>query len=301
VRALNQAGRDDVWVVDDLSDARKVQNLRDLAVFDYLDRAAFIERVRGGRFPLREAGAIFHLGACTDTTASDGRQVMETNHRYSVDLLDACAGAGVPFLYASSAAVYGKQRECREDPRHEAPLNVYAWSKLLVDQAARRRLAGSSAQIVGLRFFNVYGPREGHKDAMASLVWQLARQLAGGDVVRLFSGSDGLGDGEQRRDFVHVDDVVAVVRWFFEHPGVSGIFNVGTGRSRSFNELARAVIAGAGRGRIEYVPFPERLRAAYQSFTEADLTRLRAAGCDVHFRDLDDGVPATLRAIDAHA
>jgi len=300
VAALNAAGRDDITVVDDLTDGTKFRNLADLRIADYLDKGELSARLRAhGAAALSEFDAVFHMGACSATTEWDGRFMMDNNYRYSVDLLDACLAGRVPLIYASSAAVYGMERRFEEHPDNERPLNVYGYSKLLFDQVVRRRLPTAESQVVGLRFFNVYGPREQHKGTMASTAWHFHNQLLAGDTVRLFEGSDGYADGEQRRDFVYVDDVVAVMTWLHAHPDVSGIFNVGTGRSQPFNDIARAVVAHHGRGRLTYIPFPEHLVGRYQAYTQADLTKLRATGCDVRFRDVAEGVSDYLAAITA--
>lgn len=291
VRALNARGRDDVVVVDDLTDGRKFENLRGARVADYLDREDFERMVDRDDGALGALDAVLHQGACADTTERDGRLMMRLNYESSKRVLGLCERRGAALVYASSAAVYGGgRRGYAEDPAAESPLNVYAYSKLLFDERVRRHLPGARAQVVGLRYFNVYGPGEAHKGAMASMALHLHRQVRDGGAARLFEGSGGYGDGEQRRDFVHVDDVCDVALWFLDRPDRSGIFNVGTGESRSFLDLARAVIAFHGRGEVSFVPFPEGLRAAYQSFTEADLTRLRAAGYDRPFRALEDGV-----------
>jgi ADP-L-glycero-D-manno-heptose 6-epimerase len=298
VAGLNRHGEDDVLVVDDLSDGRKFVNLVDCRISDYWDRELLLARLADG-LPCRPR-AIFHQGACAVTTEWDGRYMMETNYRYSVALLDYCLAEGVPLIYASSAAVYGASRTFREDDvAAERPLNVYGYSKLLFDQHVRRRLAGAGAQVVGLRYFNVYGPNEAHKGPMASVAWHVHGQVREQGEARLFEGSGGYESGEQRRDFIHVDDVVRVNLWFLEHPGVAGVFNLGTGRSSTFNQLANAVIAWHGRGRIRYVPFPEKLLASYQSFTEADMRSLRAAGYNGEFLDIETGVRAYLDAIAA--
>jgi ADP-L-glycero-D-manno-heptose 6-epimerase len=179
----------------------------------------------------------------------------------------------------------------------ERPINVYAWSKLVFDQFVRRRLAEARSPIVGLRYFNVYGPGEGHKGPMASVIWHFHRQLLQGEEVRLFDGSGGFAAGEQRRDFVHVDDVASLNLWFLENHGKNGIYNVGTGQSRSFNDVAKAVIAWHGRGRIRYIPFPPELEASYQHFTEADISTLRLAGYQGEFIGIEHGVPRYLDAI----
>ncbi|HEX6997351.1 MAG TPA: ADP-glyceromanno-heptose 6-epimerase [Gammaproteobacteria bacterium] len=296
VRGLNARGRRDVVVVDDLTDGRKFVNLVDADIDDYLDRAEFAELV--ARNALGRPDAVFHQGACAVTTEWDGRYMMETNYRYSRALLDWCLREGVPLIYASSAAVYGGSASFTEnDPAAERPLNVYGWSKLLFDRYAVKRLARADSQVVGLRYFNVYGPGEAHKGPMASVAYHLHRQLEEEGEARLFEGSDGYGPGEQRRDFVYVDDVVNVNLWFFEHRGVRGIFNVGTGASASFNDLAQALIERHGGGRLRYIPFPEHLRGRYQSYTQADISRLRAVGYREPFRDVRAGVNAYLDAI----
>ena len=249
--------------------------------------------------------AVLHEGACSDTMATDGRYMLRNNYRYSVDLLSYCQDNDVPFLYASSAAVYGSGRVFREERRCEAPRNVYAYSKFLFDQYVRRLLPERTAQIVGLRYFNVYGPHERHKGRMASVALHFFDQYRVEGKVRLFEGSGGYGPGEQRRDFVAVDDVVKTKLYFLDHRDRSGIFNVGTGTAASFNDVATAVINACRRaeghaaathedhmreGRIVYTPFPPRLAGKYQSFTEADLTNLRGAGYADAFVPAAEGV-----------
>jgi ADP-L-glycero-D-manno-heptose 6-epimerase len=225
----------------------------------------------------------------------NGRYVLDENYEYSKALHAFALAREIPLIYASSASVYGLGPVFREDPLLEKPLNLYAWSKVLFDRWVRRHAAGARSQVVGLRYFNVYGPGESHKGEMASVAWKNHLQLREGDVVRLFESSDGYGPGEQRRDFVYVDDVAAVNLWFLDHPRVSGIFNVGTGRTQTFNDVAHAVIAHHGRGRIQYVPFPETLRGSYQSFTQADVAALRGAGCDIPFLTVEEGVSRYLK------
>ncbi len=294
VRALCARG-EEVVVVDDLTDGRKFRNLVDSDIADYWDRDAALERLRRSAAPPR---AIFHQGACAVTTEWDGRYMLDVNYRYSVDLLNYCIDGGVPLIYASSAAVYGKSSSFVEhDAAAERPLNVYGYSKLLFDRHVRRRWNERRAQIAGLRYFNVYGPGEAHKGRMASIALHLSAQVRESGEAKLFDACDGFAAGEQRRDFVHVDDVVRVNLWLLDNPQVSGIFNVGTGQSASFNDVAGAVIRWHGRGAIRYIPFPEDLRSSYQSFTEADLGALRAAGCPVEFLAVDAGVPAYLDAL----
>jgi ADP-L-glycero-D-manno-heptose 6-epimerase len=304
VRELGRRGYDRVVVVDDLTDGRKFVNLVGANVADYFDKDEFLARLEDG--DLGRLDAIFHQGACAVTTEWNGRLMMATNYRYSVRLLEHCLAEGVPLVYASSAAVYGASTVFRENDRSaERPLNVYGYSKLLFDDHVRRRLVERhrrrarrrGAPVVGLRYFNVYGPGEAHKDAMASVAFHLHGQVAATGSAKLFEGSGGYGPGEQRRDFVHVGDVVDVNLWFLEHRRVSGVFNVGTGSSATFNEVARAVIAWHDRGAIRYIPFPDDLRSRYQSFTEADLTALRAAGYQRSFRDVRTGIKDYLDAL----
>jgi ADP-L-glycero-D-manno-heptose 6-epimerase len=293
VRALNARGREDLVVVDDLSDGRKFANLIGCEIADYWDKTAFVERL--GSEPIGRPEAVFHQGACAVTTEWDGRYMMETNYRYSVALLEYCLAERVPLIYASSAAVYGASSVFKEHDREaERPLNVYGYSKLLFDRYVSRRLATARSQVAGLRYFNVYGPGESHKGAMASVAYHLHRQVAEQGEARLFEGSGEYAAGEQRRDFVYVDDVVNVNLWLFERRDVSGIFNVGTGSSASFNDVAQAIIAWHGKGAIRYIPFPAELRGRYQSFTEADMTALRSAGYATPFKDVRSGVKAYL-------
>lgn len=291
VEGLNRWGRRDVAVVDDLRDGTKCRNLADLDFGDYFEHDEFEARLAAGDDLGIEA--IFHQGACSDTTEWDGRYMMANNFRYSRTLLDYCSARGIPFIYASSASVYGAGPDFAEDRANERPLNMYAFSKFAFDQHVRARVGELGCQVAGLRYFNVYGPREQHKGRMASVAYHFNRQIEADGECRLFAGCDGYGDGEQRRDFVYVGDCVAVNLWLWRS-GVSGIFNCGTGRSQTFNEVADAVIASRGAGRKRYIPFPDELKGRYQSFTEADLGQLRAAGYDGRFRPVEEGVPLYL-------
>lgn len=307
VKALNDRGVTKIIAVDNLRRADKFRNLVDCEIADYLDKEVFIERLTAGDFD-GQVKAIFHEGACSDTMESDGHYMMENNFRYSLAMLDWCLAQKVQFLYASSAATYGGSSEFREERQFESPLNVYGYSKFLFDQIVRQRLAsakGQNSQIVGFRYFNVYGPRESHKGRMASVAFHHYNQFAAERKVKLFEGCDGYGNGEQKRDFVYVGDVAKVNLYFLDHPEKSGIFNLGTGRAQSFNDLAAANVnscrALAGepsqsleellrQGFIEYIPFPDALRGKYQSFTQADLSRLRAAGYTDSFASVEEGV-----------
>ena len=305
VRALNARGDTDIIAVDDLAHAGKFANLVDCDIADYLDKEEFLQRLADGDLD-DDIGAILHQGACSDTMETDGRYMMRNNYRYSVALLDWCQANDVPFLYASSASVYGGGGVFREERAHEAPLNIYGYSKFLFDQYVRRLLPDRSAPIAGFRYFNVYGPRERHKGRMASVVMHFVDQYRADGRVRLFEGANGYAAGEQRRDFVSVDDVVKVNLEFLDHPERSGIFNLGSGASATYNEVAVATInairAADGKapcslaelvadGAVSYIPFPPALVGRYQSFTEADLTRLRRGGYAAPMQSVAQGIP----------
>lgn len=289
VKALNDRGITDIIAVDNMKKAEKFKNLVDLEIADYLDKHDFIERLQAGEFD-GNVDAVFHEGACSDTMETDGAYMMENNYRYSLVLLDWCLDQEVQFLYASSAATYGGSKIFRESREFEGPLNVYGYSKFQFDQYLRRHMPKLTSQVVGLRYFNVYGPREAHKGSMASVAFHLNNQIKQSDNLRLFEGCDGYGNGEQRRDFVYVGDVVDVNLWFLDNPEVSGIYNCGTGRSQTFNDVANAVIKYHQRGHIQYIPFPEHLKGCYQSFTEANLDNLHSAGCQHQFKTVEKGV-----------
>jgi len=290
VQALTERGCDDVVVVDDLTDGHKFVNISDLNIADYLDKDDFIDRLSADKKFAKGITAILHLGACSETTEWDGRFMMQNNYSYSQKLLHHCLENKAQFIYASSAAVYGGAKEFVEDPLFENPLNVYGYSKIQFDRYARRVAVNAESQVVGLRYFNVYGPREQHKGSMASVAFHFNNQIREEGVANLFMGTDSYGDGEQLRDFVYIDDISNVNLWFLDNPAVSGIFNAGTGRAQSFNDVANAVIQWHGKGKIRYIPFPDHLKGAYQNYTQADLTQLRQSGCDVEFRPVEEGV-----------
>ena len=293
IKLLNQAGHKNIVAVDDLTDGTKFANLVDLDIADYLDKDDFLARVVAGD-PFEEwdeIEAIFHQGACSATTEWNGKFVMEVNYDYSKALLHFCIARGIPFIYASSAATYGGRNDnFIEDRRFEQPLNVYGYSKFLFDEYVRRLLPTTNSQIVGLKYFNVYGPREQHKGSMASVAFHLNNQMKAGQNPKLFEGCDGFGNGGQTRDFVYVEDVCKVNIWFWKNAGKSGIYNCGTGRAEPFLNVAEAVVKHHGRGQVEFIPFPDHLKGRYQSYTQADLTKLRATGCDVQFRSVAEGV-----------
>lgn len=290
VKGLNERGRNDILVVDDLTDGTKFRNIADCDIADYWDKDDFLNHIQAGRSFGKPVDAILHQGACSATTEWDGRYMMKINYDYSKVLLHYCLERQIPYLYASSASVYGEGPVFKESPEYEQPLNVYGYSKFQFDQYVRRLLPQALTQVVGFRYFNVYGPREQHKGSMASVAFHLNNQIIKDGKARLFAGSDGYGDGEQRRDFIYVGDVVAVNLWFLDHPDKSGIFNLGTGRCQSFNDVARAVIKHHQRGEIEYIPFPDHLKGRYQSFTEADMSALRAVGYEAPFKTVEQGV-----------
>jgi ADP-L-glycero-D-manno-heptose 6-epimerase len=304
VKALNARGETGILAVDNLTRADKFRNLADCEIADYLDKEHFRAALDAGSFD-GEIAAILHQGACSDTMQTDGRYMMENNYRYSADLLAYCQAESVPLIYASSASVYGSGPVFKESRGNEKPLNVYGFSKFLFDQLVRRRWDDNTAQVAGLRYFNVYGPRESHKERMASVAFHCFNQFRETGKVKLFEGSGGYAAGEQRRDFISVEDVVKVNLYFLDNPRKTGIFNCGTGASQTFNDIAVATINALRRaegknpnslaelrsqGMIEYVSFPAGLREKYQSYTQADLTQLRASGYAAPFFDVETGV-----------
>ena len=303
VRGLNQRGEHDILAVDDLTEGDKFVNLVDCSIADYMDRDDFRSRVRNDTLPTIRA--VIHQGACSDTTERNGLYMMDNNYRVTLELFEYCQSHRIPFLYASSAAVYGGSSVYAEDPANEGPLNVYGYSKLLFDQVLRRRMHTLTAQVVGLRYFNVYGGHEQHKGRMASVAFHNMNQFLADGHVRLFAGWDGYVDGGQSRDFISVQDVVAVNLHFLDNPQVCGIFNCGTGRAQPFNDVAAAVVntlraekgqaplpldALVAEGLLRYIPFPDDLKGRYQSFTQADISALRASGFTASMRDVTQGV-----------
>ena len=305
VKALNRRGETDIIAVDNLTNGHKFRNLADCDIAHYLDKHEFIRQVREHLVP-HDIRAVFHQGACSNTMEHNGQYMMENNYQYSLDLLDWCQDERIPFLYASSAAVYGKGTAFREERALEKPLNVYGYSKFLFDQVVRRRIAqGLTAQVVGFRYFNVYGMREQHKGRMASVAYHHFNQYRSQGYVNLFGAYENYGNGEHSRDFVSVEDVAKVNLYFFDNFEKSGIFNLGTGRSQPFNDLAVATVnacrAAEGKPKlslaelveqqlIRYIPFPEDLAGKYQSFTQADTEKLRAAGYADDFYTVEQGV-----------
>ncbi len=311
IKGLNARGMDDIIAVDDLTQGDKFRNLADLKIADYVDADDFYSAFAGG--PFGQIEAVFHEGACSDTMEADGKFMMGNNYTLSWNLVQACQKRGARLLYASSAATYGGSNTFREEPAFELPLNVYGYSKLLFDQRMRRECgtnfertkAGRTQQVVGFRYFNVYGPREQHKGRMASVAFHQFNQFKAEGRVKLFGEYGGYAPGGQMRDFVFIDDVVAVNLWFYDNPMQCGIFNLGTGRAQPFNDIASSVVnslraakgeaalspeAMVEQGLLEYIGFPDALRGKYQSYTQADLSALRATGCDHVFADVQSGV-----------
>lgn len=297
VKTLNERGRRDIIVVDELTDGKKFVNLVDCDYIEYLDKDNFLALIQNNAFENEDIEVIFHQGACSDTTEWNGRFMMENNFEYSKILFQFCQTYNIPFIYASSAAVYGGGQTFKEEREFEAPLNVYGYSKFQFDQYVRAFQLTS--QVVGLRYFNVYGPREQHKGKMASVAFHNFNQIRTEGEVKLFDAYDGYKAGEQSRDFIYVGDVVNVNLFFMEHPDVSGVFNVGTGRAQPFNDIAKTVIEWHGKGEIKYIPFPEELKGRYQSFTQADISCLRAAGYDAPFKTVQEGVREYLQWLKA--
>lgn len=304
VRALNARGERDIIAVDNLQKGAKFANLADCEVLDYWDKDDFLQAISAGEFR-NGIDALFHQGACSDTMETDGQYMMRNNYRYSLTMLGYCRENGIPFFYASSAAVYGGSAVFRESREFELPLNVYGYSKFLFDQYVRRELSKNGSQVVGFRYFNVYGPRESHKARMASVAWHFFHQYQVAGKVRPFEGSGGYADGAQLRDFVSVEDVVRVNLFCLDHPEVSGIFNLGTGRAQTFNDVAVSVVNTCrseqgiqaltidemrNQGIIEYASFPIALLGKYQHFTEADIGALRNAGYNEPFLTVEQGV-----------
>lgn len=306
VKALNVRENYEIIAVDNFDNPAKFHNLVRSDISHFQDKRDFLKDILSGAYDTRDIKAVFHQGACSDTMNHDGRYMMANNYQYTLDLFEFCQAKRIPFFYASSAAVYGGSAIFCENRAHEAPLNIYGYSKFLFDQILRQRMKqGLTAQVVGFRYFNVYGQHEQHKGRMASVAFHHFNQYQETGCVKLFGRQDGYDDGMQSRDFVSVDDVVNVNLFFLDHPQTSGIFNLGTGRSQPFNDVAVATVNACrahenlpplslaeqlAQGLIEYIPFPEALKGKYQSFTQADISQLKQAGYDVPFLTVEEGV-----------
>ena len=291
VKGLNDRGREDILIVDDLTEMVKFKNIQGLKALDYMDKDDFATALANGKFDNVKIDVIFHEGACSDTMEYNGKYMMENNFEYTKNLMHFALKKKIQLIYASSASTYGSGKHgFSEKPACEEALNVYAFSKLFFDNYARRYFDNAESQLVGLRYFNVYGPQENHKGKMASMIFQMFNQWKAEGKVKLFEGFDGYGNGEQTRDFIYVKDVVKVNFFFWDHPELKGIYNCGTGNAHTFNTLAKGVLKYFGSGELEYVPFPEILKGKYQSFTEADSSKLLAAGYDGGFTDIEEAI-----------
>jgi ADP-L-glycero-D-manno-heptose 6-epimerase len=306
--ALNARGITNILCVDNLGKANKFHNLVDAHFADYADKQDFLAMLH----KLGPIEAIFHQGACSDTMETDGRYMMANNTRYTQQLLEFAQARKVPLIYASSAAVYGGSAVFKEGREFEAPLNIYGYSKFLFDQFLRRRLDSLTAPVVGLRYFNVYGPKEQHKARMASVAYHNTQQFLADGKVKLFGAWENWAAGEQSRDFIHVDDVVAVNLHFLDNPQHRGVFNCGTGRAQPFNDVAKAVVNSlrqrsgqpalslpglVSEQLIQYIDFPDALKGKYQSFTQADITALRDTGFTREFLTVEQGVASYVQSL----
>jgi ADP-L-glycero-D-manno-heptose 6-epimerase len=304
IQQLNRAGEHNILVVDNLAPAPnlsgpKFLNLAGAEYADYMDKREFRAALKSGYFDAKRIRAILHQGACSNTLEDDGRYMMDNNFTYSKELLHFALDRKIPLVYASTAAVYGASTEFTERPANERPLNVYGYSKLVFDNYVRRIMPEFKSTVVGLRYFNVYGPREQHKGRMASVIHHFTRQLKDTGAIRMFEGSGGYENGEQRRDFVFVKDL-AQINMFFggllpdsPRKPIHGIVNAGTGEARTFKAVAEALMQVHGQGRIEYIPFPGDLKNRYQHYTQADVAGLRGLGYSAPFTALEDGVKQT--------
>ena len=290
IKGLNALGITDILAVDDLTDGKKYRNLAVVQYRDYMDYLDFLKKISEDAAFESNIQAVFHQGACSDTTEWNGQYMMKNNYEYSKSILHYCLQKKIPFIYASSAAVYGAKNNFDDRDPHQLPLNVYGYSKWKFDEYVQPYLKNATSQIVGFRYFNVYGPHENHKGKMASVAFHLMNQLQDTGVVRLFASYGGYGDGEHERDFIFIDDVVKINLWFYKNPEKKGIFNCGTGQARCFNDIAKKLMALNGSGKLEYMAFPESLKGAYQSFTQANLTALREAGFQDVFTSLEEGL-----------
>lgn len=295
---LNQDGHDEIVVVDELGTSLKWRNLRGKSFVDVIHKDDFLDRIESGTAPWRPS-TVFHLGACSSTTEQDADYLLYNNYHYSVAVAEWAASAGARLIYASSAATYGDGEQGfsdRESGLDElVALNMYAYSKHLFDLWARRN--GLLETAVGLKFFNVFGPNEYHKEEMRSVVFKAWEQVGSSGTVQLFrSYREDYADGEQKRDFIYVKDCSEVMVWLMNHHAVSGIYNLGSGKARSWNDLVKAVFAALELPpQIEYIDMPATLRNSYQYFTEAEMTKLTSAGCPVALRSLEEGVADYVR------
>ena len=311
VKQLNICGYEDILIVDNLKNGHKFINLVDYEIADYCDQGQFLQAIESdlsylpctsglNNLKVESITAIIHQGACSATTEWDGRYMMDNNYQYSKTLLHFCMRHKIPFIYASSAATYGNNTTFIEERQYERPVNIYGYSKFLFDQYVKKYLPQAQSQIVGLKYFNVYGPHEMHKGSMASVAFHHYQQFKQHKQIKLFGAYDGFQAGEQLRDFIYVEDAAKVNLWFLDHPKVSGVFNCGTGKAEPFNNIAHSVLTFYGEGKLNYIDFPDHLKGHYQSYTEANLDKLREIGCDTNFRDVQTGVTEYLQWLEKH-
>jgi len=305
VHELNRAGEADILIVDNLAPAPnlsgpKFLNLEGAQYSDYMDKRQFRDAMNRGDFARDDIRAILHQGACSNTLEDDGRYMMDNNYTYSKELLHFALERRIPMVYASTAAVYGASTSFTEVPMNERPLNVYGYSKLVFDNYVRRMMSDMKSTVVGLRYFNVYGQREQHKGRMASVLHHFTKQLKDTGTIRMFEGSGGYADGEQRRDFVFVRDLARINMFFAgllpdapSPKNIHAVVNAGTGEARTFKAVAESLMRVHGPGKIEYIPFPGDLKNRYQHYTQADVAGLREAGYTAPFTPLEQGVEQT--------
>ena len=305
VHELNRAGEADILIVDNLAPAPnlsgpKFLNLEGAQYSDYMDKRQFRDAMNRGDFARDNIRAILHQGACSNTLEDDGRYMMDNNYTYSKELLHFALERRIPMVYASTAAVYGASTSFTEVPMNERPLNVYGYSKLVFDNYVRRMMSDMKSTVVGLRYFNVYGQREQHKGRMASVLHHFTKQLKDTGTIRMFEGSGGYADGEQRRDFVFVRDLARINMFFAgllpdapSPKNIHAVVNAGTGEARTFKAVAESLMRVHGPGKIEYIPFPGDLKNRYQHHTQADVAGLREAGYTAPFTPLEQGVEQT--------
>jgi ADP-L-glycero-D-manno-heptose 6-epimerase len=304
IHQLNRSGERDILLVDSFSLASnltgpKFPNLAGAEFADYMDKREFRAALRSGDFENTKVRAILHQGACSNTLEDDGRYMMDNNFTYSKELLHFALDRKIPLVYASTAAVYGASTSFTEIPANERPLNIYGYSKLVFDNYVRRLIPEMKSTVVGLRYFNVYGPREQHKGRMSSVIHHFARELKDTGTIRMFQGSGGYADGEQRRDFVFANDLCRINMFFASllpegpHKQVHAVVNAGTGEARTFKAVAEALMQVHGPGTIEYIPMPDDLKSRYQHYTQADIAGLRAAGYTAPFASLEEGIQQT--------
>ena len=296
VKELNNRGHNEILIVDNLGSSDKYKNLIGLHFIDYQHKEKFFANLDNFS---DDVEAVFHEGACSDTMEYNVNYMIDNNYNSSKALLHFCNSRKIPFIYASSASTYGGGKNgFSEVDKCEDALNPYAFSKLLFDRYVKKFISNSNCKIIGLKYFNVYGPQENHKGKMASIFYQLYNQIKQTGIAKLFKGTDGYSNGEQLRDFIYVKDVVKVNLWCFENDIASGIYNCGTGKAHTYNEAAQAVINAMGTGKIEYRDFPEVLRGKYQNYTQADETKLVNAGYDLGFTDLNQAVKEYCELLD---